>query len=138
MIAAGLGCRRDTAASDILDVIQQATDAAGVDTAAIACLSIPDFKQSESGVHQAASELSIPVVVIPRSVIERFQEETITKSEKVLAAIGLANVAEAAALAGAGPGASLLAPRAATPFATCALATRKLAITEEPVGADGW
>lgn len=127
MIAAGVGCRRDAAAGDILDVIREATDVAGVDTAAIACLSIPDFKQSEQGVHKAALELAIPVVVIPRATIERLQEAALTRSKVVLAAIGLANVAEAAALAGAGDGAELLGPRAATPFATCALASRNTA-----------
>jgi len=124
MIAAGIGCRQNIDAGDILDVIHQASEVAGIEAAAIAYLSIPDFKQGEEGVHRAASELAIPVIIIPRATIERLQDEVLTRSDKVLAAIGLANVAEAAALAGAGDGATLLGPRAATPFATCALASR--------------
>ena len=124
MIAAGIGCRRGADVRDILDVLHQAAESAGVDPAAVACLSVPDFKQDEPGLHKAASELAIPLLFVPRGVIEEFQSLTHTYSEKVMAAIGLANVAEAAALAGVGPGAELMAPRIASPVATCALAIR--------------
>ena len=45
-----------------------------------------------------------------------------TRSERVLAITGVPSVAEAAALAAAGPGARLLVPRVAVGPATCALA----------------
>jgi cobalt-precorrin 5A hydrolase len=53
-------------------------------------------------------------------------ERTETKSDRVLALMGVPSVAEAAALAVAGPSARLIGPRLVFGAATCALAASEI------------
>jgi cobalt-precorrin 5A hydrolase len=71
-----------------------------------------------------AARLNLPLLSIPKAALAA--AETATRSATVAALRGTGSVAEAAALVAAGPGASLLGPRAvsADRMATCALAAR--------------
>ncbi|WP_245430953.1 cobalamin biosynthesis protein [Rhodoplanes roseus] len=121
-MVAGLGCRRDASADEILVAMRRAVDAAGVTLAGIDAVATADFKAGEAGVRSAAQTLGVPLVVCPRADLDRVGDRTITRSEMVAAAVGLPSVAEAAALVAAGRNARLLGPRVATATATCALA----------------
>jgi len=59
---------------------------------------------------------------VPKSALDAASGRTATRSERVHALIGVPSVAEAAALAAAGPLAQLIGPRLAVGPATCALA----------------
>ena len=61
-------------------------------------------------------------VVVPQADLEAAGARVVTRSERVLALMGVPSVAEAAALAAAGPASRLLGPRVAVGPATCALA----------------
>lgn len=79
-------------------------------------------KQSEPGIAAAAARLALPLVYLPRAALEAAAPGAQTRSERVVALFGVPSVAETAALAGAGPGATLIVPRMASGGATCAIA----------------
>ncbi len=72
-----------------------------------------------------ARELGLPLHAVPPEHLTA--QSTPTRSAAALRARGTGSVAEAAALAAAGPGATLLAPRSVSTdrMATCALAQGK-------------
>jgi cobalt-precorrin 5A hydrolase len=62
-------------------------------------------------------------VLVPQAELEAAGARTVTRSDRVIALMGVPSAAEAAALAAAGPAGRLIAPRTAVGPATCALAT---------------
>ncbi len=73
-----------------------------------------------------AAELGLPLRAIPRADLQA--QITATRSFWSLAVTGTGSLAEAAALAAAGPGSRLIGPRAVSPDG---MATAALAETEE-------
>ena len=127
MIAIGIGCRKGCEAQEIVDLVQRACARAGVSLASVSLAgarlcSLAD-KQCEAGVLQAAIVLGLPLVFFPASVLAQMQP--VTRSTRVMALFGTPSVAEAAALAGAGPNAILTGARLASKWATCAIARPK-------------
>jgi len=124
MIAAGLGCRRGCGWEEIAALVAAAFDEAVLGPAARAgvLLAAPALKREEAGMAEAARALGLTLTFIDEEALVAAQGRVQTRSATVLAAVGLASVAEAAALAAAGPGSRLLLPRRSTPRATVALA----------------
>ncbi len=79
-------------------------------------------KQGEPGIAAAAAALGLPLVFLPRAVMEAAAPAAQTRSERVVELFGVPSVAETAALAGAGQGATLVVKRVAEGGATCAAA----------------
>jgi cobalt-precorrin 5A hydrolase len=127
MIVAGIGCRRGTSAPDIEAAIRAALAQAGVGADALDAIATIAAKHDEAGIVAAAASLGVNVVLIPDAEFETVSARTETKSERVLALTGVPSVAEAAALAAAGPSARLISPRLVLGAATCALAISELA-----------
>ena len=87
-------------------------------------LAIPDFKAAEAGPREAARQLGVALILIDAPALAAAQPRCVTRSSRVEQITGFASVAEASALAAAGPGGRLLRARIAGPRATCALAER--------------
>jgi cobalt-precorrin 5A hydrolase len=66
----------------------------------------------------------VPLVYVDRPALAQAQQRCLTRSSVAERLTGFGAVAEAAALAAAGPGAQLLGPRIVLDGATCALARR--------------
>ena len=122
MIVAGVGCRRGASAREIGAAISAALSRAGLRADALDAVATPAMKSSEAGIAAAASDLGVPLVLVPQADLEAAGARTITRSERVVALMGVPSAAEAAALAAAGPAGRLVAPRTAVGAATCALA----------------
>ncbi|AWJ86558.1 cobalamin biosynthesis protein (plasmid) [Azospirillum sp. TSH58] len=124
VIAAGIGCRTGCPGDEIAGLLRAAFEEAALDEAArrTVRLAAPMRKRNEAGVAEAARRLALPLQFVDDSALAAAQDRTRTRSSRVEAAVGVASVAEAAALAAAGPGSSLLLSRRSTPRATCALA----------------
>jgi cobalt-precorrin 5A hydrolase len=122
VIVAGVGCRKGAAATDIEAAISAALERCGVATEALGLIATSMAKGAEAGIVTAASALGVPVVLVSQGALEDAGHRTATKSERVLLRTGVPSLAEAAALAAAGPAARLIAPRVAVGPATCALA----------------
>lgn len=117
VIVAGFGFRASAQVDSLRDALARAGGAAGVGALATAA-----DKGATAPFRAFAEALRLPVLAIDAAGIAR--QETPTRSAASLAARGTGSLAEAAALAGAGPGARLIAGRAvsADGRATCALA----------------
>lgn len=123
MIVAGVGCRKGASAHEIGAAISAALSRAGLRADVLDAIATPAMKSSEAGIAAAASDLGVPLVLVPQADLEAAGARTVTRSERVIALVGVPSAAEAAALAAAGPAGRLVAPRTAVGAATCALAT---------------
>ncbi len=79
-------------------------------------------KQSEPGLAEAAKRLDLPLTFLSRETLRAQAVRVQTAAPHAEAAFGVPSVAEAAALAGAGPDAVLILGRIAEGGATCAVA----------------
>jgi cobalt-precorrin 5A hydrolase len=127
MIVAGVGCRRGAPAPDIEAAILAALARAGVESNALDCIATMAAKDGEAGIEATAAKLGVAVVLVSDADLKAASPRTETRSERVLALTGVASVAEAAALAAAGPAARLISPRLVIGSATCALASSETA-----------
>lgn len=121
-LVAGLGIRPGTDATDILACLDEAlalAGLAGVPTPRFATLA---SRAGEAGMVAAAAGRSAELVAIPDEALKGFEAACATRSTRIAALYGVGSVAEAAALAAAGPGGTLVQPRIATRRVTCALA----------------
>jgi cobalt-precorrin 5A hydrolase len=127
MIVAGVGCRRGAGAPDIEAAIRAALARAGVTPDALDAIATTAAKQGDIAIDTAAARFGVAVILVPEPELRAASERTATKSERVLALMGVPSVAEAAALAAAGPSARLLSARLVVGSATCAVATSEAA-----------
>lgn len=122
MIVAGIGCRRDAPAPDIEAAIRAALARANLGAGALDVIATIAAKRGEAGIQATAEKLGIAIVVVAEADLKAAADRTATRSERVLALTGVPSVAEAAALAAAGPAARLISPRLVVGAAACALA----------------
>jgi cobalt-precorrin 5A hydrolase len=122
VIVAGIGCRKGAAADEIGAAIAVALARCGLAADALSLLATSSAKGGEPGIQGTASAMGLPLIVVEQCALEAAGARTATKSQRVLAHTGVPSLAEAAALAAAGPAGRLLAPRVAVGPATCALA----------------
>lgn len=119
-VAIGVGCRLDCPASAIERTVRQALGRVP-NGAPFGLFSIAD-KRDKSGLMEAADRLGLSLVLLPRAVLCEQSDGVETVSPASRRRFNVPSVAEAAALAGAGPGAVLLVPRIVGEGATCAVA----------------
>ena len=122
MIVAGIGCKAGASAREIEAAIGAALSRAGLENSALGLIATSAAKADESGITAAATGRGLKVAIVAQADLESAGAHTVTRSERALAMTGVPSVSEAAALAAAGPGARLIAPRVAVGPATCALA----------------
>ncbi|WP_117194529.1 cobalamin biosynthesis protein [Rhizobium terrae] len=122
MIVAGLGCRKGTPAQALLSALDAACAAAGISRESIAALATGEIKRDEPAIHELADRLALPLHILDGAALKQAEGRTKTVSNHSLAQTATPSLSEAAALAGAGDGAVLLAARVIAEGATCALA----------------
>ena len=119
-VAIGVGCRLGCRADVIERLVHTALGRApGV--APTGLFTIAD-KRGEVGLTRAAERLGLNLTFLPRSALLDRAPSVQTRSPLAERRFGVPSVAEAAALAGAGPGSLLIVPRIADGGATCAVA----------------
>ncbi|MDO5757059.1 MAG: cobalamin biosynthesis protein [Rhodobacterales bacterium] len=115
MIVAGFGFRGAASTASLRAAMQ-------------ACGAQPDVfatvagKELSPALQTLAAQMQLPIRAVPPELLSA--QDTATRSRASRAAYGTGSVAEAAALAAAGPGARLIAARQISPdrMATCAMA----------------
>jgi len=122
MLIAGIGCRAGASAEAVLEALSSAARQCHVEERNIDAIATASAKASERGIAEAAARLHLRLILVDAQDMERATPGALTTSTRVLALKGVPSVAETAALAAAGTGARLLAPRTATPTVTCAIA----------------
>jgi cobalt-precorrin 5A hydrolase len=122
MIVAGVGCRKGARATDIEAAVAAALARAGLGAAELNLIATSAAKAGEPGIADAASAIGARLVLVPQDQLEAAGVRAETRSTRVIALAGVPSVAEAAALAAAGPTARLIVARIAVGPVTCALA----------------
>lgn len=115
MIVAGFGFRGTATLASLQDAFSRVGGQADA-------LAAPADKAAAECLIQLAQSLLLPVIPVAPEALQ--MQETATRSARVMAARGTGSVAEAAAMAGAGPGARLVQTRVISGdrLATAALA----------------
>lgn len=128
MRVAGLGFREGADVASLRDALAAAGGAPGV-----VALATADAKANAGALLVLAAELALPVHAVAPA--ELAAVTTLTCSANVFARYGAGSLAEAAALAVAGPGARLLGPRAVSSdrMATAAIAVMPAAGPSQPI-----
>src|SRR3984893_14580606 len=120
-VAIGIGCKRGCSSEAIVALVERAIAAAAC-AGKPATLFTHEAKQSEAGLASAAKALGLPLVFLEAGVLRQASLRAATNSPRVMAMFGLPSIAEAAALAGAGPSSFLLLARVSDGGASCAIA----------------
>lgn len=119
MIVIGIGSQSSATAADICAAIASAEIGAQVTGDILATLrrGAPD-----QAIADAAGQLDRTLILLDRAELVARGADCVTCSKASLAAHGIPSVAEASALAGAGAGSRLIAPRATQAGVTVAIA----------------
>uniref|UniRef100_UPI00249237A6 cobalamin biosynthesis protein n=1 Tax=Litoreibacter halocynthiae TaxID=1242689 RepID=UPI00249237A6 len=126
----GVGCARNCAPEELHDLVIKTLTEANIAPAALKAIYTLDLKADEPAVHALSRALDIPVRVFDAATLEAETPRLQNPSDVVFAEVGTHGVSEAAALAGAGDTATLIAPKQKTKNATCAIALAPAPITE--------
>lgn len=118
--AIGVGCRRGSTAAAIESLIHEALALAPC-VQPVGVFTIAD-KAGEPGLVEAVHRLAFDLVFLSRAVLRDQQASIRTRSSHAERRFGVPSVAEAAALAGAGPHSVLIVERLARDGVTCAIA----------------
>jgi cobalt-precorrin 5A hydrolase len=130
VIVAGVGCRKAISAAQVESAIEVALLHNRLSGHKLERIAVPAVKGTEAGLVAAAAARGVPLVLIAQDALEAADARTLTRSARSMDTFNVHSVAEAAALAAAGPGARLLAPRVAVGPVTCALAEGEIALVE--------
>ena len=121
LIAIGVGCRAGVKGEAIAALARRALAEAGAPEGKVGMFTL-EAKAHEPGLIEAARLLGVALTPLPLEALVAQAERIVTPSKAAQARFGAPNIAEAAALAGAGAGGRLLGPRLKADGATCAVA----------------
>jgi cobalt-precorrin 5A hydrolase len=122
VIVAGVGFRRSAAADEIVILVELALKRAALTHDALAKLGTIESLADLPAFIEAAHRLAVAAIAVGERDLSAAAPRVRMQSARSLAAHGVGSVAEAAALAAAGPGATLVLERIASTSVTCALA----------------
>jgi len=121
MIAAGIGARESASADDMVAAVKTACLAAGVEGAGV----LAGLERSRDALAGAAEVFGARLDICDLARLRAESGRCLTNSTRSLAASGVPSVAEAAALAAAGPDGVLIQPRITFDRVTVALAATR-------------
>ena len=133
-LAVGVGCERGCAPEELATLVRATLAENGLAAGAVAALVSLDLKADEPAVHAAAGALGVPARFFDVAALAAEEPRLATPSDLVRREVGVAGVAESAALAAAGPHGELLVPKAKSRRATCAVALAPGPIDPATVG----
>ena len=124
VVAIGIGCRAGVAGEAIAALARRALKEMGAPEGERQVFTLA-AKAEEPGLVEAARLFGAKLTPLPLAALTAQAECILTPSPSAVSRFGAPNIAEAAALAGAGEGGRLLGPRLAGDGATCAIAVSR-------------
>ena len=121
-LAIGLGFRKAATAGILADLVVEARARLPAGLAGAPAVLATIAEKDRPALRDAAAALGLPVLVLPKSALAGTEDRITVASTAARACLGIPSVAEASALAAAGPGARLVVARIASGTATCAIA----------------
>ena len=120
-VAIGIGCRAGVAGEAIAALARRALTDTGAPPGERRMFTLA-AKCEEPGLIEAARLMGVALTPVSLEALQAQAERILTPSAAAQMRFGAPNIAEAAALVGAGEGGRLLGPRIAADGATCAVA----------------
>ncbi|WP_338331891.1 cobalamin biosynthesis protein [Acetobacter sp. LMG 32666] len=120
MIVVGMGWRKAALPEHALELVARSLH--GLRGRTPNYIAVPDIKNMDDLPHVVARRWGAEVLWVSHAQLQQVQEVCPTASRTVMRHVGVASVAEACALAGAGAGARLCLPRQVFCGVTCAVA----------------
>ncbi len=120
-LALGVGCERGAPAQDLIALADDTLSRHNLSPLAVAGIFSLDLKADEAAVHALAAHLGVPARFFSADQLQAEEPRLANPSEAVRREVGVAGVAEAAALAAAGPEGVLVAEKTKTRHATLAI-----------------
>lgn len=121
-LALGIGCERGTSPEEVINLVTKTLGESGLAKQSIAAIVSIDLKMDEPAINEAALWFKRPARFFTSERLEQETPRLKNPSEIVFSAVGCHGVAEAAALAAAGPKGKLITPKRRSQKATCAVA----------------
>jgi cobalt-precorrin 5A hydrolase/precorrin-3B C17-methyltransferase len=121
-LVVGIGTASDATPADTRAALDRVLEGSGLAEASIGRVATIDRRQAHPALAAVGAHLEVPVVGFSSAVLATVSVPH--PSETVREAVGTGSVAEAAALAAAGPGAQLVVEKATSPRVTVAIARR--------------
>lgn len=118
MIVAGIGARAAATAQEIAEAVRDACGRAGIEVGEVGVV----CGMERAPIEDAARVLNIRAKLCTLDELRAEAARCVTHSERSMAATGVPSVAEAAAMAAAGPDGMMFLPRVAYANVTVALA----------------
>ena len=133
-LSLGVGCERGADPDELLSLVEDVLQAQGLSKHAIACVTTIDLKGDEVAVISLADSLSVPLRLFSADILEQETPRLANPSDYVFETVGCHGVSEAAALAGGGAKAKLVAAKTKGARTTCAIAQAPELIDANSVG----
>jgi len=121
-LAIGVGCERGAAPAEVADLVRQCLAKANLASNAVAGIYSITLKAAEPAIHALATDLCVPARFFDAETLLAETPRLSERSDVVFRETGCWGVAEGAALAAAGPDASLALTKQRSERATCAIA----------------
>jgi cobalt-precorrin 5A hydrolase/precorrin-3B C17-methyltransferase len=134
ILALGVGCERGVAADELAALARDTLEEAGLTAGAVAAVVSIDLKSDEPAVQALADMFGVPARFFPASRLLAETGRLTIRSEAAFRATGCWGVAEGAALAAAGAGGVLVAPRRQSRRATCAITRAVTPLDPDAIG----
>lgn len=134
VLAIGVGCERGTEPRELRALVDETLARAKLAPEAVALIATIDIKEDEPAMHALADALTVPARFFAADALATESPRVATPSAIVLRETGTPSVAEAAALAAAGPDATLVVTKVKSARATCAIARSPTVIDPHAVG----
>ena len=133
----GLGCERHTEPAELIGLAEKVMAEHNLAPAALAAVASLDLKEDEAAVHAVARHFGVPARFFTAEELARETPRLRNPSDIVAREVGVAGVAEAAALAVAGPQSDLIAEKTRSARGTCAIARAPQPVHSLPGRAQG-
>ncbi|GGK55401.1 cobalamin biosynthesis protein [Salinarimonas ramus] len=129
MIVAGIGFASSATTEEIVDIVREALARTQTRAARLATV---ETRAALPAFAEAAARLGLPMEAVPPEILRTASGGVVSCSTRAQAAHDVGSVAEAAALAAAGEGATLVLARITGARVTCALARSAVHAEEAP------
>ncbi len=122
VLAVGVGCERGADSEELKQLVRDCLSEAGLADAAVGGVYSLDLKADEPAVHAVAGALGVEARFFDAARLEEEAPRLASPSDLVFREVGCHGVSEGAALAAAGPNATLLVKKTRSKRCTCAIA----------------
>jgi cobalt-precorrin 5A hydrolase len=107
-VVVGLGSKRDIDYSAVINAVTSAMYELDLPVKRIDSIATGQMKQKEGGINYTASEMGVPLEIIPEDVLKDFKHPDLKVSDFVMEKFGVPGVCEPSALIAAGANSTLI------------------------------